>query len=184
MKFRFYTEKINKRLYKRFVQIYVYQTFGHINYQLLKGWKFEFFPSEMAVNDPHFHGEKGVGGVTGMGHVKLYIEDKKTTDNDVFLRVFRRNALMISHETCHAMLIVMGKTQKVKLRNDDYSGHRSGMLLNYSTAEVHDRHIEKKFYVLNFDFWDWWRFKNRKMIANVLDFRNDAGSNDGLDKFT
>ena len=137
----------------------------------MRNWTIHIYPSSMAKYDPYFHGQDGVGGITGMYQVKLYVEDEKTKADDIFLRVFRRNALMISHELCHAVLIQDGRSERVPLRHDDYSGHRAGAKLAFSTAEVHDRHTEKKFYVLLFNFWDWRRFTNRKMQAQVLDFR-------------
>jgi hypothetical protein len=109
-------------------------------------WTIDVYPSDQAPNDPHFDGQEGVGGVTGMYKMKLYLEDKKTdVIRDIFRRVLRKNLMVITHELAHAILIHTKQTHKVKLRNNDWSGHKKGATLNFSTAEVHDRHVEGKF---------------------------------------
>ncbi len=122
-----------------------------------RSWEWQFWPSIMASNDPHFDGKDGVGGVTGMGVVKIYLEDKKTDlFHDIFRRVLRQNTIVITHEGAHSLLIFKKKNHKVALRHDDYSGHKAGDMLNFSTAEVHDRHSEGRFVDLKpFRVWDW-----------------------------
>jgi hypothetical protein len=135
----------------------------------LRQWDIYIFPSTEAPNDPHFDGQEGVGGVTGFGIVKLYLEDKKTDlIRDIFRRVFRKNVIVISHELSHAALIFRKKTHKVALRNDDWSGHKKGDKLNFSTAEVHDRHVEGRFKTLNLWFWDWKTFTGIKLTGTKV----------------
>lgn len=167
MIFTFHTINIEQKLYIKFITKFLIKTLYH-DRRLLNAWRVEFYPSSMASEDPYFHGVDGVGGVTGMGLIKFYVEDAKTPFLDVFQRVFRRNALMISHELCHAILIQYGRSEKVKLRNDDYSGHKAGTLLNYSTAEVHDRHMEKRF--VNLRFIKMMNLLPKWFSAQVLDF--------------
>ena len=168
MKYFFYTSNINQALYKKFMIKFLILTLDTPNFRLLNDWIIYVYPSTMASQDPFFHGVDGVGGVTGMGTIKLYVEDEKTSFLDIFLRVFRRNALMISHELSHAILIQLGYSQKVPLRNDDYSGHKAGTILNYSTAEVHDRHMEKRFKTLN--FYKIMTLLPKRLSSQVLDF--------------
>lgn len=170
MKYFFHTSNINQKIYKKLIWKYIHSILGK-DRNIMNSWIIEVYPSSMSSQDPHFHGEDGVGGVTGMGKVKLYIEDSKTQFFDTFQRVFRRNSLMISHELSHAILIQLGRNEKVPLRHDDYSGHKAGTLLNYSTAEVHDRHTERRFFTLS--FWSVMGFVVPKRFqASVLDFRN------------
>ena len=116
----------------------------------MRKWDWEFYPSTESPNDPHFDGQEGIGGVTGLGIVKLYLEDKKTNMlHDIFRRVFRSNLIVITHEGAHSLLIFRGRIHKVKLRHDDFSGHKAGTMLNFSTAEVHDRHNEGRFKILS-----------------------------------
>ena len=173
MTISFNTYHINERLYTRAIRYYLYELLGAREaVYFLRHWDIDIYPSDKASEDPFFHGQDGVGGVTGNGKIKLYIEDKLTLTGDIFQRAFRKNMVVISHEICHAVLLHKGKTQRVKLRNDDYSGHRAGTVLNYSTAEVHDRHTEGNFYTMNFWFWDWELFIPRKMTCRVLDIRD------------
>jgi len=44
--------------------------------------------------------------------------------------------------------------------------------MNFSTAEVHDRDIENNNWNMNFNFWDWHKFKNYKMRCTVLNIRD------------
>ncbi len=167
MKFIFLTSKIEQSLYKKLITLFLITTTRE-KYDVLDSWKIYFYPSSMASNDPFFHGVDGVGGVTGKGEIRLYVEDEKTPFNDTFQRVFRRNSLMITHELGHAIFIQLGYNQKVPLRNDDYSGHKAGTLLNFSTAEVHDRHMEKRF--RNMSFWKIVNLLPKRMSVQVLDY--------------
>lgn len=129
---------------------------------------------ELASENPFFEGKDGVGGVTGQGIIKLYLEDKRTLVGDIFQRIIRKNMIPISHELCHAILIHDGQSQRVALRNNDWSGHKKGTMLNFSTAEVHDRHIEGRLWNMKFWFWDWKLFIPRRMNTRVLDIRDLA----------
>ncbi len=135
-------------------------------------WVIHIFPSHQAKEDPNFHGQEGVGGVTGMNNIRLYIEDTRTLREDLFQRVLRKNAVPITHELCHAILIHLKKTHKVPLRNDDYSGHKAGTKLNFSTAEVHDRHSENNFWTMRFWFWDWHDFTLMRCRVKALEIRD------------
>lgn len=133
-----------------------------------RSWDFDIYPSSMAPNDPHFDGQEGVGGVTGMGKVKLYLEDQKTDIiRDIFRRVLRKNFIVITHECAHAILIYKKLTHRVALRNDDWSGHKKGTMLNFSTAEVHDRHVEGIFKTINVwvrNGWTWAYLTGTKVL--------------------
>ena len=170
MKFNFETENINPRLYKRAVRYYLWKTLGIKNYISFRDWSITFKPSEQAKDDPFFHGQKGIGGVTGMGKVTVYVHD--VDDDSTLLPYYRMNMVVISHELCHAMLIHLGQTHRAVLRNDDYSGHRRGAFLNFSTAEVHDRHTEDNFWTMDCNFWDWKTFKNKHLTCRVLEIRD------------
>jgi len=174
MPIKFYTKNINTRLYSRAIRYYLWQTFRwKMQYRnFLRKWTIEIYSSDRASEDSHFDGKDGVGGVTGQGLVKLYLEDKKTLLGDLFQRVIRKNMVPISHELCHAVLIDLGKSQKVALRNDDWGGNKKGTMLNFSTAEVHDRHIEGKFWAFRFWFWDWYKLIARRFYTKVLDIRD------------
>ena len=126
----------------------------------------------MAHLDPFFVGKDGVGGVTEWRHIKLYLEDTETKQGDVFMRAFRNNMVPLSHEFCHAILIFLGRDDRVALRNDDFGGNKKGKILNFSTAEVHDRHTEGKFWALRFWFWDWILWRSKRMYCRVLDIRD------------
>ena len=158
MSIQFFTKNLNTRLYRRAHSRMIHEMFpatmDYIFY--LRHWDWKIYPSTDAPNDPHFDGQEGVGGVTGMGLVKVYLEDKRTNMiHDIFRRVFRQNIIVISHELSHSALIHIKKTHKVKLRHDDWSGHKAGTILNFSVAEVHDRHVEGRFKFLRpFRFFD------------------------------
>ena len=165
----FYTENLNEQVYKRLIQYYIYDMLGPGESTLYwNKWKWEIYPSSDAPNDPHFDGQEGVGGVTGRGIVKLYLEDTKTDlIRDIFRRVLRKNYIVITHEGAHSLLIFKKQTYKVKLRNDDWSGHKAGTKLNFSTAEVHDRHVEGRFKKINVwirDKFTWIYLRNLSVI--------------------
>lgn len=171
MKFTFETENINPRLYQRAIRYYLWETLGITKYvSFTTNWKIKFRPSEQAVNDPFFHGQKGIGGVTGIDEIVVYVHD--VDDNSDLLPYYRMNMVVITHELCHAMLIHNGQMHRTVLRNDDYSGHRKGSFLNFSTAEVHDRHTENNFWTMDCNFWDWKTFKNKRLTCKVLEIRD------------
>jgi hypothetical protein len=136
-------------------------------------WKIDFYSHEESVNDPNFGNSKikGVGGVTGMNTIKIYIYDKDDLNNSLY-PFFRPNMIVISHELCHAIFIHKKMKNRVNLRNNDYSGNKRGKVMNFSTAEVHDRDIENNNWNMNFNFWDWHKFKNYKMRCTVLNIRD------------
>lgn len=152
----FYTENIDKKLYKRAIQCILYDTLKKSDnrWLLIDNLTISIYPSNISSQDPNFHGKNGVGGVTGINTIKMYLNDESTSRKDTLQRALRVNLLAISHELAHHILITLGMTHRVKLRNNDYSGHKKGATLNFSTAEVHDRHIEGKFKTLT--FWHLW----------------------------
>lgn len=110
-------------------------------------------PSSMASEDPFFDGQDGVGGNTAPTKMVLYVEDAWENPHDTLQRVFRRNGKMISHGLLHWLLMVEGRSERVVLRNDDYSGHNAGDKLNFWTAEVHDRDMERNLITLRFPYY-------------------------------
>ena len=173
MAVRFHTENINPRLYKRAIQYYLYFTLRIRDFiSFNRKWKIDFYPSDESINEKNFNnGVKGIGGVTGMNTITFYIYDKDDLKNSLY-PFFRPNMMVITHELCHAILIHKKMTHRVVLRNDDWGGNRKGKALNFSTAEVHDRHIEGKMWNMKFNFWDWHKFKNYKMNCTALDIRD------------
>lgn len=156
MRIYFFTENLDQKLYKRAIEVFLYETLKKADnrwVKILDNLVINIFSSTKSSNDPNFHGENGVGGVTGMNRITLYLLDEKTNPRDSFQMAFRSNMIATSHELCHHILISMGYNNRVALRNDDYSGHKKGQLLNFSTAEVHDRHMEKRFQSVT--FWNW-----------------------------
>lgn len=176
MMIRFHTVNLNEKLYRKLINQFVNRTFARddsndfqLFKQFMRTWEVDIYPSSMASEDPFFYGKDGVGGITGNFRIKLYLLDEDTLFGDVFQRVFRANAIPITHEFCHAILIYLGRNEKVALRNDDFGGHKKGQMFNFSTAEVHDRHIEGKFWNMNF-----WFIQTlpKLMIAKALDIRD------------
>jgi len=157
----FHTDHLYKRSYIRAIKYFLYTTNGWERDSRWNDWKIDIYSSTEAPNDPHFDGQEGVGGVTGFQTIKLYVID---TDNGM---VFLQNFMMISHELCHMMLIVDGRNDRVRLRNDDWSGNKKGTELNFSTAEVHDRHIEKKFRTMS--MWGWYKIFWKRFRLRVID---------------
>lgn len=162
MKINFHTTNLNDRVYKRLINYFLYFTLKSKDFHsFYKKWEIDIYPSTQIGDSKFFDTQgDGVGGVTGMYHIALYLEDKPTNlIHDIFKATLRKNAMVISHELCHAMLIHKGRySNKVKLRNDDWSGHKKGTLLAMHTAEVHDRHIEQNFKTSNIWFYDWKTF--------------------------
>lgn len=162
----FNTKNIDEHQYKRFIEWFLYNTTGKWDKNWDR-WSITLFSSIDAPNDPFFDGQRGIGGITGLYTMKLYVND---SNNNM---MFMENAMMISHELSHMLLIHYGYNQKVSLRNDDWSGHKKGARLNYSTAEVHDRHVEKKFRTDKI----WYGVKKPWKFINVivLDLRDIFG---------
>jgi len=169
----FHTKNINERLYIRALRDLIYDMYdsADLDYAaFINRWEFHIYPKEMSPNDPHFDGQEGVGGVTGMGMSKCYIEDKKTDlVHDIFQRVFRQNIKVIGHETGHAILVHEGRNERVRLRHDDTSGHRAGTELVFSTAEIHDRESEGRLKRKRIWFWDWKTFKAYRVYVSYVD---------------
>lgn len=169
MKFIFETDNINEKKYKKFVYMYIIQNTPKNKRRDIWKWNITFKPSTESHLDPHFHGEDGVGGVTGLGKITMYIHDEVGD-----IPWFWTNALATSHELAHMIGIVMGWREKIPLRMDDFSGHKKGTLLNKSTQEIHDRHSEKRLYTMKYWYVDWRRFRILTGTARVLDFRDNA----------
>ncbi len=169
MKFIFETENINERAYRRIMNRYILENFGRETFSQLREWVILVRSSTRIGEDPFFHGTgNGTGGVTGLGMTRLYLFD--VDDFGLFLRT---NVVTISHELAHTALLVNGMGERVPLRNDDFSGNKKGDILAYSTAEVHDRHIEGKFYTAT--EWLWTGLIWRRISYNMLDFRDHYG---------
>lgn len=176
MTISFETKHLNKKLYRRLIVRFINTTFARddvTDFRLFKEfvrtWNIVIYPSSRASEDPFFYGKDGVGGVTSNRLIKLYLEDKKTRFGDLFQRTFRQNTLVISHEICHGILMYLGMNNRVRLRHDDYGRNKAGTELNFSTAEVHDRHTEGRFRNMYF----WFRYHIPKlMFARVLDIRD------------
>lgn len=173
MNIHFFTQNLNPRLYTRILREYIYDMYDEADFDyiaFMNRWIWEFHPSTDAPNDPHFDGQDGVGAVTGMGLTKFYLEDKKTNlIHDIFQRVLRQNVIVMTHDGGHAILIHEGMNRKVKLRHDDFSGHKAGTELNFSTAEIHDRHTEGRFKRKRVWFWDWKTFKAYRVNVSYVD---------------
>lgn len=167
MKCIFNTDNINKRAYRRLVSRYIIENFGFLGFRRTKDWTITFYPSTLIGNDPQFPGVKeGTAGVTGLGTIRVYVYDKSG-----FGLHFITNAVTITHEIAHAVLIASpGGNQRVRLRHDDLGGNKAGTLMNYSTAEVHDRLSEKRFFT--FRNWLAWGIGWKHIGYNVLDFRD------------
>ena len=146
---------------------FIYRTLGRENYKkyrsIIRAWKVDVYPSTMSVDDPFFYGKLGVGGVTGKGEIKLYVDDIISDRYDL------QNFMMISHELCHMMGMILGWTDRVKLRNDDWGGNKAGKALNMYVQEVHDRHVEGNLWTMN--MWSWKKFWKVYRIR-VLDIRD------------
>ena len=170
MTLTFHTKNLSKKLYARAITFYLWKTLNIRDFISFKrAWKIDIYSSEESKDVKFFDSQtaKGIGGVTGMNTIKLYLYDENDLNN-FFFPYFRPNMIVISHELCHAILIHKGMKERTNLRNDDWSGNKRGKLLNFSTAEVHDRHIENNFFNMPFNFWDWTKFKNYKVFCRVL----------------
>lgn len=144
---------------------YILENFGRDTFRDMRHWKIIVRPSTQIGREPFFDSSNnGTGGVTGIGEVRLYLFDN--ADTTMFIRI---NSITMSHELAHAALIQRGRIDRVKLRHDDYSGNKKGKALAYSTAEVHDRHIEKQIYLMKVIRWT--RFWKSYTI-DVLDFKD------------
>lgn len=127
---------------------------------------------ERASESPFFHGKDGVGDVTDPHRMILYMEDKKENPKDSVQRSTRKNITVICHAFGHKFFMDAGYGHKVPLRNQDEMGHKAGTMLNFWTAEVHDRDIENISYSKQFDIYDEETDRNYKYKFNVLDFRD------------
>lgn len=174
MRIYFFTDNLDQKLYKRIIEVILYETLKKVDNRwkkILDNLVINVFPSSKSSADPNFHGENGVGGVTGINRITMYLLDEKTNIRDSFQRALRSNVLALSHEMAHHILISMGFSQRVALRHDDYSGHKQGQMLNFSTAEVHDRHMERKF--TNVTFWHYLKgIIPYRMTIQYLDIRD------------
>ena len=169
MLFYFHTKNIDKKLYKRAIWKYIIQNLPREYIPSTRLWEIKIYPAELASNDPFFHGQNGIGGVTGNKEVKLYI-------NDVIGETpwFMSNMVVITHELAHMIGMILNWREKKPMRHDDYSGHKAGDMLNKWTQEIHDRHTENRFYTTRVHKYDrglkkW--FVYRKFRA--LDFRDN-----------
>ncbi len=158
MRIRNYCENIDLEVYERIIQIFCYDMFNKSAdfREFIDIWEFELHPSSSASENPHFSGKDGVGGVTGDKRTWFYIEDIKTDyTNDIFRRALRKNAIVITHELDHSMLLFKGLSHKVPLRHRDTSNHPTGTMLNFYVAEVHDRASEQRYVTKRYWFWTW-----------------------------
>jgi len=176
MKFIFETTNLDERTYKRIIQSYIasqLSRLGRIQF-IIKNRNYQIVirPMERASESPFFHGKDGVGGVTDPLRMILYLEDKRDHPKDSVQRVIRKNLTIITHEMGHKLFMDAGFGHKVPLRNDDEMGHKAGTLLNFWTAEVHDRDIENFSYSKEFYIYDEQTNKAWKYNFNVLDFRD------------
>jgi len=173
----FHTNKLNQKLYRQVITRFINTTFARDDVtdftnlkEFIRTWNIIIYPSTMAASDPFFYGKEGVGGVTGNKQIKLYLRDETISFLDILQATFRANVVVISHEICHGILIYLGANQKVSLRNDDFGSNKKGTMLNFSTAEVHDRHTEGKFWTMR--FWFWHLFIPRLLTTKVLEIRD------------
>lgn len=174
MKFVIGTKNVDPDVLKKIANHYVVYIGGTQLYTQMKDWTITFLPSTQSAEDPFFYGKKGVGGVTSPGLVKLYVNDVKENYINSFNPYLMANAVPITHEMAHAILIQTGRNERVPLRNDDYGGNKKGKMLPFYTAEVHDRDIEKKYFTMNTPIFD---LKTRKYYSKplrVLDIRDLA----------
>jgi hypothetical protein len=167
LKFVFETENLNERVYKRICNYYILTNFGLRTWKRLDSAIITIRPSERIGEEPFFDpGSNGTGGVTDRSGCKLYLFDNK--DLNLFLRT---NATTVTHELAHlALLHRVEGSRRVPLRNNDLSGNKEGKMLNYSTAEVHDRHIENHFNPVT--IWVWVGLRYRRLQYLELDFRD------------
>lgn len=174
MRLNFLTSNLDEKLYKRAIECTLYETLKKVDSRwakILDNLDIHMYSSEKSHEDKFFFGVNGVGGITGINTITMYLNDTKSNPKDPIQMALRVNMLAISHELCHHILLSMGKTHRVQLRNNDYSGHKKGDTLNFSTAEVHDRHMEKKFITLS--FWHYIKgiipYKYKITIVDITD---------------
>ena len=178
MKFTFHTKNLNERLYKRLIQYYLFVSLPNKWwYKMFNTWSIDIYPSDAAIDNKFFattpeRSSRGVGGVTGLGTITMFLEDTSANLNDPFLRSLRKNIIPTSHELGHAIGIALGWRNKVALRNDDWSGHKKGTKLNASTALIHDAHVEgqlhnMKVWVKSGGIFSKWK----QITVQVLDMR-------------
>lgn len=121
------------------IMSYTQECFGYdaVKY-VIQDAELRFFPSDMASESSFFQSD-GVGGITGKDSITFFIRDT----NNRYIEM--SNFTMICHEIAHLCLIWLGFNVKVPLKHRDTSGHAPGTMLNYSTAEVHDRESEGRY---------------------------------------
>lgn len=162
MKFIFETKNINKRLYKRAIRYLIWDSLNKNSrlWKIFHDVTIKIRPMQKASEDRYFT-KDGIAGYFGERELVLYILD---SSGDI---QFRTNMAMIGIETGHMVLAKAGFRDKVSLRHDDLGHNKAGTKLPYFVAEVHDRVHERKFFTLNFWFWDWkLRFAKRiKFVA-------------------
>jgi len=176
MRFIFHTTNLDQYLYKRLIRSYIGSQYGRlarlkfVTKNLL--YTITIKPSSMANESPFFDGKNGVGGVTDPKRMILYLEDKQENPKDRVQRVLRQNVNVITHEFGHKFLMDAGLGHKVPLRNQDEMGHKPGTMLNFWTAEVHDRDIENRAYQKEFWFTIRSTGESYRYVLKVLDFRD------------
>ena len=176
MKFIFQTANLDERRYKRIIHSFLVSSLPvelrKYHKEQIQNYQVFIRPDWMASDDPFFHGKDGVGGVTDKQKMILYLEDKSENRKDSVQRVLRKNSWVISHEMSHWLLMLVNLGHKVPLRNNDEMGHKKGTMLNYWTAEVHDRDIENKAFRMPFWIVQWSIFKLRPFPLKMLDIRD------------
>lgn len=177
MKIIFHTQNLHKPLYLNFINKSLIATLGHSKaYRFLKenkNYQVILRPSSMASEDPFFHGKDGVGGVTDPIKCILYMRDVDDNPKNVRKPNFEENANVISHELLgHRLLYWAGLNHKVAMRNDDFSGHKAGDMVNFSTAEVHDRDTENFSWYFEFKLLYLKYLKRFTFKVKIIDFRD------------
>ena len=170
MKFDFQTSNLDKILYKRVFNDFIFEVGGIQLFKEMRDWVVRIRPSSMASQDPFFHGQNGIGGVTGLGVITVYLHDIKEALSD-FMPYLRTNSVVVTHETSHAILIQKGFRQKVPLKYDDFGGNKAGTMLAASTAYVHDLHTENKFFDMKLERFSFSRMKWILPIVRALDIK-------------
>ena len=166
MKWKFETKNLHEALYKRAIRYYMYEAAGTKNWKKYNDVTIKIRPMSMASED-RFFDRDGIGGYFGGKELVLYVVDM--TGDFAFLT----NMMMISIESAHMVLFYAGRTERVALRHHDAGGNPAGTKLPFYVAEVHDRHNEKKIYMMNFWLWSWRRlFIPRQIYARVVDIRD------------
>ena len=146
---------------------YIIENFGRQMYKLLRNKTITVFSSTSIGNDPFFDSVgNGTGGVTDREGCRLYLFDVPKNN-----MATRANLITCTHELAHlALLHLLIGESRVALRHDDLGGNKAGTFLNYSTAEVHDRHNEGRLYLAKVWMRNGLKFSKYEYMA--LDFRD------------